>query len=79
MRHLYSLLLTLLAALLLPYFLWQGLRRGKYLGQWPARLGWGGGELGGGSPLDGRSVPVILLHAVSGGELPAPRHSSPSS
>jgi 3-deoxy-D-manno-octulosonic-acid transferase len=73
MRHLYSLLLTLLAALLLPYFLWQGLRRGKYLGQWPARLGWGGGALDGGSPLEGESGPVIWLHAVSVGETLAAR------
>lgn len=67
MRHLYSLLLTLLAALLLPYFLWQGRRSGKYRGSFGARLGWGG------APLDGGTGPVIWLHAVSVGETLAAR------
>lgn len=68
MRLLYSLLLTLLALLLLPYFLCQGLAKGKYLGNLLARLGSGDfrwRELSAG--------PVIWLHAVSVGETLAAR------
>ena len=41
MRHLYSLILTLAALLLLPYFIWQGWRKGKYPGNLLERLCWG--------------------------------------
>ena len=62
LRFLYSLMLGLLATLLLPYFLWLGLVKGKYLGSVWERLGYGGGRW----TRDGR--PVIWLHAVSVGE-----------
>ena len=68
MRLLYSLLLTLLALLLLPYFLWQGLAKGKYLCNLLARLGFGRVKVGG--EAEG---PVIWLHAVSVGETLAAR------
>ena len=67
MRHLYSLILTLAALLLLPYFIWQGWRKGKYPGNLLERLGWGGVE-----PVQDSSG-VIWLHAVSVGETLAAR------
>lgn len=71
MRLLYSLLLTVLAILLLPYFLWQGLVKGKYLGNLAARLGLARtGNFRAGRPGVG---PVIWLHAVSVGETLASR------
>ena len=68
MRLLYSLLLTLLALLLLPYFLWQGLAKRKYLANMLARLGFGRIEVG-----EEAEGPVIWLHAVSVGETLAAR------
>lgn len=62
LRFLYSLVLGLLATLLLPYFLWQGLSKRKYVGSLRERLGYGGERWS----REGR--PVIWLHAVSVGE-----------
>jgi 3-deoxy-D-manno-octulosonic-acid transferase len=62
----YSIALSLLFLALLPYFLYQSAKSGKYLGSFKERLGW--------IPTtgsDGR--PTIWLHAVSVGEFIAAR------
>ncbi len=64
MYFLYSLLTALGALLLSPYFLWKGLRDGKYLHNLAERLG----KLP--APLRAAdSHPAIWLHAVSVGEV----------
>ncbi len=60
MYLLYSAALAVAAALSFPYFLFQGLRHGKYLRSFTSR--WGGVELDGG-------VGPVWLHAVSVGEV----------
>ena len=67
MRLLYSLLLTFIALLLLPYFFYQALVNRKYLGNFRERLGLRLPEM----PAGGR--PTIWLHAVSVGETLAAR------
>lgn len=64
MYLLYSLLAALAALLLSPYFLWKGLREGKYLHSLRERLGYLSGKL---RWPDAR--PTIWLHAVSVGEV----------
>lgn len=67
MRYLYSALLGLAMLLLLPYFLWQGLSKGKYLSNLRERFG---GKAGAWPKRGGR---VVWLHAVSVGEVQAAR------
>jgi len=67
MYLLYSFILSLLFALLLPYFLYQALRHGKYAGSFRERLG----RLPAGLGNDGR--PTLWIHAVSVGEFLAAR------
>ena len=67
MYLLYSFTLALLFALLLPYFLYQALRHGKYAGSFGERLGRLPESLG----SDGR--PTVWIHAVSVGEFLAAR------
>jgi 3-deoxy-D-manno-octulosonic-acid transferase len=62
---LYSLLLTLGIAALLPAFLWDALRHGKYVE--------GLRERAGGMKVEVRGRPVIWLHCVSVGETQAAR------
>jgi 3-deoxy-D-manno-octulosonic-acid transferase len=62
---LYSLLLTLGIAALLPAFVWDALRHGKYVA--------GLGERAGGVKVDTDGRPVIWLHCVSVGETQAAR------
>jgi 3-deoxy-D-manno-octulosonic-acid transferase len=63
---LYSLLLTLGIAALLPVFLWRALRHGKYVEGLRERAG-GVGE------IDSGGRPVVWLHCVSVGETQAAR------
>jgi 3-deoxy-D-manno-octulosonic-acid transferase len=63
----YSFMLTVVFALLAPYFLYQALRHGKYAGSFRERLGRLPAELRG----DGR--PAVWVHAVSVGEMIAAR------
>ena len=65
MYLIYSLLLGFTALLLLPYWLVQGLRRGKYLANLSQRLGFSFPSL---STAAGRPESAIWLHAVSVGE-----------
>jgi 3-deoxy-D-manno-octulosonic-acid transferase len=67
MYLLYSFILSLLFALLLPYFLYQALRHGKYADSFRERLGRLPDEL----RNDGRST--VWIHAVSVGEFLAAR------
>lgn len=62
MYLLYSLVLSLLFLALLPYFVYQAARRGKYSGSFKERMGWLPESLRG----DGRET--IWVHAVSVGE-----------
>ncbi|MEW6207743.1 MAG: 3-deoxy-D-manno-octulosonic acid transferase [Acidobacteriota bacterium] len=67
MYLLYSLALTALFLALLPYFIYQAARHGKYLGSFYERLGW----LPDSIKSDAR--PTIWVHAVSVGEFNAAR------
>ena len=67
MYLLYSFTLALLFVLLLPYFMYQAVRHGKYAGSFGERLGRLPGSLG----PDGR--PTVWVHAVSVGEFLAAR------
>jgi 3-deoxy-D-manno-octulosonic-acid transferase len=61
----YSFLLGIAALVLMPYWLVQGLRRGKYFSNLPERLGFSYHSLKQGTNRQG----AILLHAVSVGEV----------
>jgi len=61
----YSLLMGLAALLLVPYWLVQGLRHGKYLSNLGERLGFSFPAL---AKLPGHSTGAIWIHAVSVGE-----------
>ncbi len=65
MYLIYSLLMGLAALLLLPYWLIQGLRRGKYLSNLGERLGLSFPSLG---ALPAQRAGAIWVHAVSVGE-----------
>jgi 3-deoxy-D-manno-octulosonic-acid transferase len=67
MYLLYSLALTILFLALLPYFIYQAIRHGKYAGSFKERLGW----LPVSSLSDGRQT--VWVHAVSVGEFLAAR------
>jgi 3-deoxy-D-manno-octulosonic-acid transferase len=67
MYLLYSLALTILCLALLPYFIYQAIRHGKYAASFKERLGW----LPVSSLSDGRKT--IWVHAVSVGEFLAAR------
>jgi 3-deoxy-D-manno-octulosonic-acid transferase len=67
MYLLYSLALTILFLALLPYFIYQAIRHGKYADSFKERLGW----LQVSSLSDGRKT--IWVHAVSVGEFLAAR------
>ncbi|HKQ08907.1 MAG TPA: 3-deoxy-D-manno-octulosonic acid transferase [Blastocatellia bacterium] len=67
MYLLYSLILTALFVLLLPYFIYQALRHGKYAGSFRERLG----RLPKAPGDDAR--PTVWVHAVSVGEFIAAR------
>lgn len=67
MYFLYSLALSLLFLALLPYFVYQAARHGKYAGSFIERLGWLPESVRG----DGRKP--IWIHAVSVGEFVAAR------
>lgn len=67
MYFLYSLALGLSFVILLPHFLYQALRHGKYAGSFKQRLGW----LPEAARADGRRT--IWVHAVSVGEFFAAR------
>src|SRR5262249_27383722 len=67
MYLLYSLILSLLFALLLPYFLYQAIRHRKYVSSFRERLG----RLPAALRHDGR--PTVWVHAVSVGEFLAAR------
>ena len=67
MYFLYSLALTLLFLTLLPYFIYQAIRHGKYAGSFKQRLG----RLP--VSLVGDSRPAIWIHTVSVGEFNAAR------
>ncbi|HST21289.1 MAG TPA: 3-deoxy-D-manno-octulosonic acid transferase [Blastocatellia bacterium] len=67
MYFLYSLALTILFLALLPYFIYQAIRHGKYAASFKERLGW----LPVSSLSDGRKT--IWVHAVSVGEFLAAR------
>ncbi|MEK6324166.1 MAG: 3-deoxy-D-manno-octulosonic acid transferase [Acidobacteriota bacterium] len=67
MYFLYSLALSLLFLALLPYFVYQAARHGKYAGSFKERMGWLPESLRG----DGRKT--IWVHAVSVGEFLAAR------
>jgi len=67
MYFLYSFALGLLFLILLPHFLYQAFRHGKYAGSFKQRLGW----LPEAARADGRRT--IWLHAVSVGEFLAAR------
>jgi 3-deoxy-D-manno-octulosonic-acid transferase len=62
MYFLYSLVLSIGFVVLLPYFAYQAIRRGKYISSFKQRLGFLPRSLG----YDGR--PTIWVHAVSVGE-----------
>ncbi len=65
MYFLYSVLTAAGMLLLLPYFVIQGLRRGKYLHSTPQRLGWLPPEL---AAREADAAGPIWIHAVSVGE-----------
>src|SRR5207245_6585967 len=65
MYFLYSFLTAAAMLLLLPYFIIQGLRRGKYLHSIPERLGWLPASL---HARDANAPGAIWIHAVSVGE-----------
>ena len=65
MYFLYSFLTAAAMPLLLPYFIIQGLRRGKYLHSIPERLGWLPASL---HARDANAPGAIWIHAVSVGE-----------
>lgn len=65
MYFLYSFALSLLFLILLPYFVYQASRHGKYAGSFKQRLGWLPATLRG----DGRTT--VWIHAVSVGEFVA--------
>lgn len=65
MYFLYSALTAIAMALLVPYFLLQGLRRGKYIGSFRERMGYLPECLGG----DHVRGTAIWVHAVSVGEV----------
>src|SRR5689334_14242652 len=67
MYLLYSFMLGLLFALLLPYFLYQALRHGKYTGSFRERLVWLP------AALRQDSRPAVWIYAVSVGEFLAAR------
>lgn len=67
MYLLYSLALTIIFLALLPYFIYQAIRHGKYAGSFKERLGW----LPVSSLSDGRQT--VWVHAVSVGEFLAAR------
>lgn len=61
----YSLFLGIAALLLTPYWLWQGIRHGKYFSNLSERLGFSFPSL---SKLPGQHAGAIWIHAVSVGE-----------
>ena len=65
MYFIYSFLLGIAALVLMPYWLVQGLRHGKYFSNLPERLGFSYSSLKQGTNRQG----AILLHAVSVGEV----------
>ena len=65
MYFIYSLLMGLAALLLVPYWLVQGLRHGKYISNLGERLGFTFPAL---DKLPGHSTGAIWIHAVSVGE-----------
>src|SRR2546422_4577647 len=65
MYFLYSFLTAAAMLLLLPYFIIQGLRHGKYLHSIPERLGWLAASL---HARDANAAGAIWIHAVSVGE-----------
>src|SRR2546425_6559289 len=65
MYFLYSFLTAAAMLLLLPYFIIQGLRHGKYLHSIPERLGWLSASL---HARDANAAGAIWIHAVSVGE-----------
>ena len=65
MYFIYSLLMGLAALLLVPYWLVQGLRHGKYLSNLGERLGF---SFPGLAKLSTHSAGAIWIHAVSVGE-----------
>lgn len=67
MYFLYSLTLSALFLVLLPYFIYQAIRHGKYLSSFRERMGWLKGSL----RSDGRQT--IWIHTVSVGEFLAAR------
>jgi 3-deoxy-D-manno-octulosonic-acid transferase len=67
MYLLYSLALSLLFIALLPYFAYQAIRHGKYLGSFKERMGWPPDSVRAGDR------PVVWVHAVSVGEFNAAR------
>ena len=67
MHFLYSLALLALSLALLPYFIYQALRHGKYVGSLKDRLG----SLP--ESLRGAGRPTIWVHTVSVGEFNAAR------
>ncbi|MGC1618607.1 MAG: 3-deoxy-D-manno-octulosonic acid transferase [Candidatus Acidiferrum sp.] len=65
MYSVYSLLLGIAALLLTPYWLWQGIRHGKYFSNLGQRLGFSFSSLG---KLPENRPDAIWIHAVSVGE-----------
>ena len=65
MHFIYSLLLAFAALLLTPYWLWQGIRHGKYFSNLSERLGFSFPSL---SKLPDQRSGAIWIHAVSVGE-----------
>ncbi|MGC1483843.1 MAG: 3-deoxy-D-manno-octulosonic acid transferase [Candidatus Acidiferrum sp.] len=65
MYFIYSLLLGFAALLLAPYWLWQGLRHGKYFSNFGQRLGFSFPSLG---KLPENGPGAVWIHAVSVGE-----------
>ncbi|MGB2589179.1 MAG: 3-deoxy-D-manno-octulosonic acid transferase [Candidatus Acidiferrum sp.] len=65
MHFVYSLLLGVAALLLTPYWLWQGIRHGKYFSNLTQRLGFSFPSL---SKLPENGSGAIWIHAVSVGE-----------
>lgn len=63
----YSLIISLLFLALLPYFIYNAIRHGKYSGSLKERMGWLPDS------IKGSAQPTIWIHAVSVGELNAAR------
>jgi 3-deoxy-D-manno-octulosonic-acid transferase len=77
----YSVLMGLAALVTLPYWLWQGIRHGKYLGNWKERLGFSVARVGNGwkgagikasatrvGATQSSAAGAVWIHAVSVGE-----------